>query len=360
MEGMVILKSVIGPQDDPWGVTIKQMDEWNIWTKKSVELLEKGYLDQLLKIYKGKSGAPKKVPEEAEKKLHEAYRAYEEAQGSLEAKKKLVEALLNARKETNRSPFNHPYLPLVYYLVSEEMKSGKTLEEALEVVASKHPGTIITLAEEARKRNVGALLQRLKEPPEINRQIGPMFKSWYKKKLKDEIEGRFSGPTSTPKVAVVSVSLQARKGQAPLIKEEKVPESTDIILYTGSDKALENLAKKNLGLGEKEKLGTKGIDLYVIIRRNPEEVWHLTGEAKLQSDFGGNQDNQKLVAGGSIRLDLEKRHVGIMLIDGMPIVSKFHGWEELNLSKNTIVASALLLPDLIAELYQKGEGALGL
>lgn len=359
MEGVVIIKGVIRSRDDPWGVTIQQMGEWNIWTKKSVELLEKGYLDQLLKIYKGESDAPREVPEGAEKKLREAYRAYEEAQGSLEARK-LVEALLNAREETDRSPFNHPYLPLVYYLVSEEIKSGKTLEEALEVVASKYPETISILAEEARKRDIETLLQRLKEPPEINRQIGPMFKSWYKEKLKDEIEGRFSGSTYTPKVAIVKVNKKPESGprQAPLIEEEEAPENADIIIYTGSDEALENLAKKSLGLGEKEKLGTKGIDLYVIIRHKPEEVWHLTGEAKFQSDFGGNQDNQQLVAGASIRLDLEKRHVGVMLIDGMPVVSKFHGWKGLN--KKTIVASALLLPDLIAELYQKGEGALGL
>lgn len=103
----------------------------------------------------------------------------------------------------------------------------------------------------------------------------------------------------------------------------------------------------------------------MLIVRNPEEIWHLTGEAKFQSDVGGNQDNQQIVAEGSVRLDLERRHVGIMLIDGMPVVRRFDNWKEeeeleLELSKEKIIASALLLPDLIAEIYRKGEEALGL
>ncbi len=338
-------------------VTMQQMSEWNVWTKRSVELLENGYLDKLLQVYKGESGPPRAVPKEVEEKLREAYKAYEEGQDSPKAEIKLVEALLNARKEAERSPLKHPYLPSVYYLVSEEVKRGKTLEKALQEVSSRYPETIRILAKEARKRDVEALIQRLKEPPEINQQIGPMFKKWYKEKLRGEIEKRLS-PTK-PEIEVVSPKRKSKKSgknpkQASLIAKREA----DIIIYTGSDKALKELAKENLDLGEKEELGTKGLDFYVVIRRSPEETWHLTGEVKFQSDFGGNQDNQKLVASGSIRLDLEKRHIGIVVVDGMPVVSKFHEWA--GLGKETIVTSVLLLPDLIAELYQKGEEALGL
>jgi hypothetical protein len=329
---------------------MQQMTEWNVWTQRSVELLEKGYLDKLLQVYEGESGPSRPVPEEVEEKLREAYKAYEGGQNSPGAETKLVEAVLNARKKVGRSPFNHPYLPLVYYLVSEKRKKEKkTFEEALQEVASKHPETIRILAKEAQRRGVEALIQRLNEPPEINRQIGPMFKRWYKEKLKGEIEGRLPGPTK-PKIVVVSPEPE----QAPLIAEGEA----GIIIYTGSDEALKDAAKENLGLGEKEKLGTKGVDFYVVIRRCPEETWHLTGEVKFQSDFGGNQDNQKLVAEASIMLDLEKRHIGIVVVDGMPVVSKFHGWA--GLGKKTIVISVLLLPDLIVELYQKGKEALGL
>lgn len=331
---------------------MQQMTEWNVWTQRSVELLEKGYLDKLLQVYKGESGPSRPVPEEVEEKLREAYKAYEGGQNSSGAETKLVEAVLNARKKVGRSPFNHPYLPLVYYLVSEEKKENKTLEEALQEVASKHPETIRILAKEALKRGVEALIQRLNEPPEINRQMGAMFKRWYKEKLKGEIEGRLPGPTK-PNIVVVSPE-KSRLEQAPLIAEGEA----GIIIYTGSDEALKEAAKENLGLGEKEELGTKGVDFYVIIRRGPEETWHLTGEVKFQSDFGGNQDNQKLVAEASISLDLKKRHIGIVVVDGMPVVSKFRGWDVLG--KTTIVISVLLLPDLIAELYQKGEEALGL
>jgi hypothetical protein len=177
-----------------------------------------------------------------------------------------------------------------------------------------------------------------------------MFKRWYKEKLKGEIEGRLPGPTK-PKIVVVSPE-KSKPEQAPLIAEGEA----GIIIYTGSDEALKDAAKENLGLGEKE-IGTKGVDFYVVIR-GPEKTWHLTGEVKFQSDFGGNQDNQKLVAKASIMLDLEKRHIGIVVVDGMPVVSKFRGWD--GLGKETIVTSVLLLPDLIAELYQKGEEALGL
>jgi hypothetical protein len=329
---------------------MQQMTEWNVWTQRSVELLEKGYLDKLLQVYKGESGSSKPVPKKVEEKLREAYKAYEGGQEGAETK--LVEAVLNARKEVGRSPFNHPYLPLVYYLVSEKEKENKTLEEALQEVASKHPETIRILAKEAQRRGVEALIQRLEDPPEINRQIGPMFKRWYKEKLKGEIEGRFPGPTK-PKIVVVSPE-KSKPEQAPLIAEGEA----GIIIYTGSDEALKDAAKENLGLGEKEELGTKGVDFYVVIRHGPEETWHLTGEVKFQSDFGGNQDNQKLVAEASIMLDLKKRHIGIVVVDGMPVVSKFREWA--GLGKKTIVISVLLLPDLIAELYQKGEEALGL
>lgn len=332
---------------------MQQMTEWNVWTQRSVELLEKGYLDKLLQVYKGESGPSKPVPKEVEEKLREAYKAYEGGQNSSEAETKLVEAVLNARKKVGRSPFNHPYLPLVYYLVSEKAKKeNKTLEEALQEVASKHPETIRILAKEAQRRGLEALIQRLEDPPEINRQIGQMFKRWYKEKLKGEIEERLPGPTK-PKIVVVSPE-KSKPEQAPLIAEREA----GIIIYTGSDEALKDAAKENLGLGEKEKLGTKGVDFYVVIRRGPEETWHLTGEVKFQSDFGGNQDNQKLVAEASISLDLKKRHIGIVVVDGMPVVSKFRGWDVLG--KTTIVISVLLLPDLIAELYQKGEEALGL
>jgi hypothetical protein len=179
-----------------------------------------------------------------------------------------------------------------------------------------------------------------------------MFKRWYKEKLKGEIEEGLPGPTK-PKIVVVSPE-KSKPEQAPLIAEREA----GIIIYTGSDEALKDAAKENLGLGEEAELGTKGVDFYVVIRRSPEETWHLTGEVKFQSDFGGNQDNQKLVAKASIRLDLEKRHIGIVVVDGMPVVSKFRGWA--GLGKETIVTSVLLLPDLIAELYQKGEEALGL
>jgi len=337
---------------------MQQMTEWNVWTQRSVELLEKGYLDKLLQVYEGESGPSRPVPEEVEEKLREAYKAYEGGQNSPEAETKLVEAVLNARKKVGRSPFNHPYVPLVYYLVSEKAKKeNKTLEEALQEVASKHPETIRILAKEAQRRGLEALIQRLEDPPEINRQIGQMFKRWYKEKLKGEIEGRLPGPTK-PKIVVVSPE-KSKPEQAPLIAEGEA----GIIIYTGSDEALKDAAKENLGLGEKEELGTKGVDFYVVIRHrreeaHTEETWHLTGEVKFQSDFGGNQDNQKLVAKASIRLDLEKRHIGIVVVDGMPVVSKFRGWA--GLGKTTIVTSVLLLPDLIAELYQKGEEALGL
>ena len=98
------------------------------------------------------------------------------------------------------------------------------------------------------------IFERCSEPKETNRQIGPMFRDWLKRK-----------------------SL----GVEPVSEEVFLSNKEDAIL-DASDNAMMNFAREHLGYNH-----NKGLDF--VGRFNGK---YVIGEAKFLTDFGGHQNAQ--------------------------------------------------------------------
>ncbi len=143
---------------------------------------------------------------------------------------------------------------------------------------SRNPRTINRLAGRLYEMGLNEIYKRCSEPKETNRQIGPMFKSWIKRK-----------------------SL----GIMPVPIEKFLMEEGDAIL-DASDKTMLEFARENLNYTL-----DKGLDF--IARFNGK---YVIGEAKFLTDFGGHQNAQ---FNDAIRL-LEAKNVKavkIAILDGV-------------------------------------------
>lgn len=98
------------------------------------------------------------------------------------------------------------------------------------------------------------IYQRCSEAKETNRQIGPMFKAWLKKKT---------------------------LGIMPVTLEEFVANNQDAVLDAG-DRVMKDFAARELGYTHQ-----KGLDF--VARFNGK---YIIGEAKFLTDFGGHQKAQ--------------------------------------------------------------------
>lgn len=118
----------------------------------------------------------------------------------------------------------------------------------------RNPRTINRICGRLYEMGLDKIFERCSEPKETNRQIGPMFRDWLKRK-----------------------SL----GVAPVSEEVFLSNKEDAIL-DASDNALMNFAREHLGYNH-----NKGLDF--VGRFNGK---YVIGEAKFLTDFGGHQNAQ--------------------------------------------------------------------
>ena len=142
----------------------------------------------------------------------------------------------------------------------------------------RNPRTINRICGRLYEMGLDKIFERCSEPKETNRQIGPMFRDWLKRK-----------------------SL----GIEPVSLDEFLRNDKDAILDAG-DNAMMNFAKEHLGYNH-----NKGLDF--VGRFNKQFV---IGEAKFLTDFGGHQNAQFNDAISTIQAKGVKA-VKIAILDGV-------------------------------------------
>lgn len=200
----------------------------NYWTKLSVDYAnQRNYLDDLFKIYptipEGIRDINKNAWQEVEKYFND----------------KDSSNLLSALLRFDLFPLKDSY---VAYLKRDSS------------AISRNPETVNRLCGRLYELGLENIFLKCSEPKETNRQIGPLFKRWLKRKT-------------------LGVDL------LPLDKFIKTKQNS---ILDGSDKELMDFAKNKLGYSR-----DKGLDF--VARFNEK---YIIGEAKFLTDFGGHQNAQ--------------------------------------------------------------------
>lgn len=224
----------------------------NKWTKLSIEYAnQRSYLDDLFQVY---PTIPEGIREINEDVWAEVEKSFNKKDNDL-----LIRQLL----KFDLFPIKDSYIA---YL----KRDGSAID--------RNPRTINRICGRLYEMGLDKIFERCSEPKETNRQIGPMFRDWLKRK-----------------------SL----GVEPVSLDEFLSNDKDAILDAG-DNAMMNFAKEHLGYNH-----NKGLDF--VGRFNKQFV---IGEAKFLTDFGGHQNAQFNDAISTIQAKGVKA-VKIAILDGV-------------------------------------------
>ncbi len=224
----------------------------NKWTKLSIEYAnQRSYLDDLFQVY---PTIPEGIREINEDVWAEVEKSFNKKDNDL-----LIRQLL----KFDLFPIKDSYIA---YL----KRDGSAID--------RNPRTINRICGRLYEMGLDKIFERCSEPKETNRQIGPMFRDWLKRK-----------------------SL----GVEPVLLDEFLSNDKDAILDAG-DNAMMNFAKEHLGYNH-----NKGLDF--VGRFNKQFV---IGEAKFLTDFGGHQNAQFNDAISTIQAKGVKA-VKIAILDGV-------------------------------------------
>ncbi len=224
----------------------------NTWTKMSIEYAnQRSYLDDLFQVYPTIPEGIRVINEDAWNNVEIAFKN--------QNNKLLLQELL----KLDLFPIKDSYIA---YLKRDKSS------------IDRNPKTLNRICGRIYELGLDKLYERCSEPKETNRQIGPMFRDWLRKK-----------------------SL----GILPVNLEEFLSNNDDAIL-DASDKGLMDFAKQELGYNH-----NKGLDF--VGRFNNKFV---IGEAKFLTDFGGHQNAQFNDAIATIETKKVKA-VKIAILDGV-------------------------------------------
>ncbi len=200
----------------------------NRWIKLSIEYAnQRSYLDDLFKVYPTIPEGIRDVNEEIWADVEKYFN------------RKNNDALIRELLKLNLFPIKDSYIA---YLKRDDS------------AIDRNPRTINRICGRLYEIGLDKIFERCSEPKETNRQIGPMFREWLRKK-----------------------SL----GIAPVDLSKFIANNNDAILDAG-DNAMMKFAKNNLGYNH-----NKGLDF--VARFNSK---YIIGEAKFLTDFGGHQNAQ--------------------------------------------------------------------
>jgi len=200
----------------------------NRWLELSIEYAnQKSYLDDLFQVYPTIPEGIREIDNDIWNKVEKAF------------KQKNNNVLIKELLKLNLFPIKDSYIAYLKRDIS-----------AIE----RNPRTINRICGRLYEMGLDKIYEKCSKPKETNRQIGPMFKEWLRKK-----------------------SL----GISPVNLEKFLSNNKDAIL-DGSDKVLMDFAKNELGYKN-----DKGLDF--IARFNGK---YFIGEAKFLTDFGGHQNAQ--------------------------------------------------------------------
>ena len=200
----------------------------NKWTQLSIEYAnQRSYLDDLFQVY---PTIPEGIREIDDKVWTDVEKAFKQKNNNL-----LLKELLKLK-----------LFPIKDSYIAYLKRDSSSID--------RNPRTINRICGRIYELGLDKLYERCSEPKETNRQIGPMFREWLRKK-----------------------SL----GITPVELNKFLANNEDAIL-DGSDKSMMAFAKEKLGYKH-----NKGLDF--VGRFNGK---YVIGEAKFLTDFGGHQNAQ--------------------------------------------------------------------
>lgn len=259
----------------------------NYWTELSIEYAEqKSYLDDLFQVYPTIPEGIRDISNDRWKSIEEAFNRKDNAS--------LVDELL----KMELFPIKDSYIAY--------LKRDKSAIE-------RNPKTISRISGRLYEMGLNRIYEKCSEPKETNRQIGPIFKRWLRKKS----------------LGIAPVSLETFSSTAE-----------DAIL-DGTDREMMGFAKKELNYNR-----NKGLDF--VARFNSK---YIIGEAKFLTDFGGHQNTQFEDAISTIE-DTNINAVRLAILDGVLYIrskNKMHQYIS-NLYKEHNIMSALVLREFLYQL----------
>jgi len=259
----------------------------NRWIKLSIDYAnQRSYLDDLFRVYPTIPEGIRDIDEESWLKIEKAFQD--------EDNYTLVCELL----ELELFPIKDSYIA---YLRRDRG------------AIDRNPRTINRICGRLYEMGIDKIFERCTEPKETNRQIGPMFREWLRKK-----------------------SL----GVSPVDLATFVSNNKDAVL-DGSDEENMNFARKYLGYKH-----NKGLDL--VARFNNK---YVIGEAKFLTDFGGHQNAQFNDAISTMRTEGVKA-VKVAILDGVLYIKGKNKMHKLITEdyKDYNIMSALVLRDFLYQI----------
>jgi len=257
------------------------------WTELSIEYAnQRSYLDDLFQVY---PTIPEGIREINEKVWADVEKAF---------KRKNNDVLIRELLKLGLFPIKDSYIA---YLKRDSSS------------IDRNPRTINRICGRIYELGLNKLYERCSEPKETNRQIGPMFKEWLRKKS----------------LGVSLVDLDT------FLSNKK-----DAIL-DGSDKSMMDFAKKELGYKH-----NKGLDF--VGRFNGK---YVIGEAKFLTDFGGHQNAQFNDAISTVEAK-KVNAVKIAILDGVLYIKGNNKMYKAitGVYKNYNIMSALVLREFLYQL----------
>ncbi|MDR0521567.1 MAG: hypothetical protein LBH00_06910 [Planctomycetaceae bacterium] len=224
----------------------------NPWTSLSIEYAnQKSYLDDLFAVYPTIPDGIREIDETVWNKVEDAF--------NQKKNKELLQALL----KLDLFPIKDSYIAY--------LKRDKSSIE-------RNPRTVNRICGRLYELGLDKLYECCSEPKETNRQIGPMFRNWLRKKT---------------------------LGISPVPLEQFLADKKDAI-FDGNDQSMMEFARRELNYHH-----DKGLDF--VGRFNGK---YVIGEAKFLTDFGGHQNAQFSDAISTITTRGVKA-VAVAILDGV-------------------------------------------
>lgn len=259
----------------------------NHWTDLSIQLAsQRNYIDELFRIYPTIPEEIREVDERKWKVIEDAFNRKDNAG--------LLDSLLDL-----------PLFPIKDSYVAYLKRDQSSIE--------RNPETVNRICSRLYQMGLTKIYERVSEPKETNRQIGPLFRRW----------------------------LQKGELGLPLLDLGEFIKSKENAILNSADAGLMLFAREHLGYQ-----GTKGLDL--VIRMHNQ---YVIGEAKFLTDFGGHQNAQFEDAKNLLK-DKTAKAIKVGILDGvLYIKGKNKMYKYLTENKEEyIMLSSLLLREFLYQL----------
>lgn len=260
----------------------------NYFTKESIELAnQRDYLDQLFRVYPLSPDNIRTISDDIWKEIEDSYNSNDN------------QALFRALLKLKLFPVKDSYVP--YF---RKDKSA----------ISRNPQTVNRICGRVRELGLDRLYEKVTEPKETNRQIGPLFRRWIESGI---------------------------LGKVPCDVNQFLANNNNAILR-GSDSFLKEFAASELGFMRDD---DKGFDFIGRFNRT-----YVIGEAKFITDEGGHQNDQFLDAMTTLRTKTRADVRTVAILDGVLYIPGKKKMYTAITSHDVNVMSALLLRNYLYSL----------